>query len=132
MIHSTALNGVWREMTGRMMQRVATDEPDMLSRRFRLTSCEQRVTTAGQRDGVFPARLSRRAETSECLIWRASQRRTSGNSLLRGGRISGWTRRQSAWKSSAKRAVAGDSYRANWRALMRGQAHLCSLGVKAT
>jgi hypothetical protein len=65
----------------------------MLSRHFRLTGYEQRVTTARQRDGVFlkpAARLSRRVEPPECLIgrspillWRPLQARASGNSLLR-------------------------------------------------
>jgi hypothetical protein len=43
------LDAVWPEMTGRNMQRVATQKPDMLSRRFRLTGREQHVTTARQR-----------------------------------------------------------------------------------
>ena len=54
MVHSAVLNAVWPEMTGRKTQRVATDEPDMLSRHFRLTGCEQRVTTARQQDGGRP------------------------------------------------------------------------------
>jgi len=93
MIHSAVLNAVWPEITGRKTQRVATDEPDMLSRHFRLTGCEQRITTARQKDGVFlrlTARLSRRVETPECLIGgspivlgRPVQARASGNSLLR-------------------------------------------------
>ena len=141
MIHSAVLNAVWPEMTGRKTQRVATDEPDMLSRHFRLTGCEQRITTARQKDGVFlrlAALLSRRVETPECLIARSPivrpvQVRASGNTLLRAtGGFGGWTRCQSAWKSSAKGAVAAESYRAHGRPLMRGEAHLCSLGVKAT
>jgi hypothetical protein len=92
-VHSSALDAFWPEMTGRKTQRMATDEPDMLSRCFRLTGCGQRVPTARQRDGVFlkpAARLSPRLETSECLIgrspirlWRSTPRRASGNSLLR-------------------------------------------------
>lgn len=132
MIHSAVLNAVWPEMTGRKTQRVATDEPDMLSRHFRLTGCEQRITTARQKDGVFlrlTARLSRRVETPECLIGgspivlgRPVQARASGNSLLRAaGGLGGATPCQSACgKSSAKGAVAAPSYRAHWRPLMRG------------
>src|SRR5215470_17325251 len=109
MIHSAVLNAVWPEMTGRKTQRVATDEPDMLSRHFRLTGCEQRITTARQKDGGFlrlTARLSRRVETPKCLIgrspvvfWRPVQARASGNSLLRAaGGFGGSTPCQSAWK----------------------------------
>jgi len=99
MVHSAVLNAVWPEMTGRKTQRVATDEPDMLSRHFRLTSCEQRITTARQKAGVFlrlAARLSRRVETPECLIgrspilsWRPLEAQASGNGLLRCWRIWG-------------------------------------------
>ena len=129
MIHSTVLNAVWPEMTGRKTQRVATDEPDMLSRHFRLTGCEQRITTARQKDGVFlrlAALLSRRVETPECLIARSPivrpvQARASGNSLLRAaGGFGGRPRVNLRGKSSAKGAVAAPSYRAHWRPLMRG------------
>lgn len=43
------LDAVWPEMTGRNMQRVVTQKPDVLSPRLRLTGCEQHVTTACQR-----------------------------------------------------------------------------------
>ena len=60
-ICSTALDGVWPEMTGRNMQRVAIREPHMRSLRFRLTARERLVTAACQRDGHPKAtRLSRR------------------------------------------------------------------------
>lgn len=131
MIHSSVLNAVWPEMSGRKTQRVATDEPDMLSRHFRLTGCEQHITTARQKDGVFlrlTARLSRRVETPECLIGgspvvlgRPVQARASGNSLLRAaGGFGGRPRVNLRGESSAKGAVAAPAYRAHWRPLMRG------------
>ena len=59
-ICSTAVDGVWREMTGRNMQRVAIREPNMRSLRFRLTDREQLASPARQRDVLEEAaRLSR-------------------------------------------------------------------------
>jgi hypothetical protein len=69
-IHSITLDAAWPEMTGQNMQRVAKHEPDMLSRRFRLTRREQLVTAALQGESVFPdpvARLSRRGRKVRVL-----------------------------------------------------------------
>ena len=75
MIHSITLDAAWPEMTGRNMQRVAKREPDMLSRRFRLTGRGPLVSPARQGESVFldsifldsMARVSRRCRNARVL-----------------------------------------------------------------